>query len=68
MKHVKRRASGHKGRREDSGETLFTGAVVDQVALHGLLKKVRDVGMHLLSDKRVTPGQADTSDVNEKHH
>ena len=33
----------------DNGETLLTGAVVDQAALHGVLKKVRDVGMPLLS-------------------
>ena len=34
---------------EDSGETLLTGPVVDQAALHGLLKKVRDLGMPLVS-------------------
>jgi hypothetical protein len=34
---------------EDNGETLLTGPVIDQAALHGLLKKVRDVGMPLLS-------------------
>jgi len=42
--------------------------VVDQAALHGLLKKVRDLGMPLLSVMRVTPGQAEASDVNETHH
>jgi hypothetical protein len=47
----------------DNGETLLTGPVVDQAALHGLLKKVRDVGMPLLSVNRVTPGHADASDV-----
>jgi len=40
---------------EESGETLLTGPVVDQVALHGLLKKVRDLGMPLLSVNRVEP-------------
>ena len=35
--------------REANGETLLTGPVVDQAALHGLLKKVRDLGMPLLS-------------------
>jgi len=44
---------------EDNGETLLTGPVVDQAALHGLLRKVRDVGMSLLSVNRVEPGQAD---------
>ncbi len=48
---------------EDNGETLLTGLVVDQAALHGLLKKVRDVGMPLLSVSRVKPGQAEASDV-----
>ena len=33
----------------DNGETLLTGPVVDQAALHGVLRKVRDVGMPLLS-------------------
>ena len=42
--------------REDNGETLLTGPVVDQAALHGVLRKVRDVGMPLLSVIRVTPG------------
>ncbi len=34
---------------EDNGETLLTGPVIDQAALHGLLKKVRDLGMSLVS-------------------
>ena len=34
---------------EDNGETLLTGPVVDQAALHGLLRKVRDLGLPLLS-------------------
>ena len=33
----------------DNGETLLTGPVVDQAALYGLLRKVRDVGMPLIS-------------------
>ena len=41
---------------EDDGETLLTGPVVDQAALHGLLRKVRDLGMPLLSAVRVKPG------------
>ena len=45
--------------REDNGETLLTGPVVDQAALHGLLRKVRDLGMPLLSVTRVRLGQAD---------
>jgi hypothetical protein len=42
--------------REDAGDTLLTGAVVDQAALHGLLRKVRDLGAPLLSVRRVEPG------------
>ncbi len=42
----------------DNGETLLTGPVVDQAALHGLLKKVRDVGMPLISVLRVERDQA----------
>jgi hypothetical protein len=34
---------------EDNGETLLTGPVADQAALHGLLRKVRDLGMPLVS-------------------
>jgi hypothetical protein len=44
---------------EDNGDTLLTGPVVDQAALHGLLRKVRDLGMPLLSVIRVTPDQTD---------
>jgi hypothetical protein len=38
---------------EDNGDTLLTGPVVDQAALHGLLKKVRDLGMPLVSVSQV---------------
>jgi len=34
---------------EDNDDTLLTGSVIDQAALHGLLRKVRDLGMHLVS-------------------
>ncbi len=34
---------------EEDGNTLLAGPVVDQAALHGLLKKVRDLGMPLIS-------------------
>jgi hypothetical protein len=34
---------------EDNGNSLLTGPVVDQAALHGLLIKVRDLGMPLIS-------------------
>ena len=48
---------------EEDGTTLLIGPVADQAALHGLLKKVRDLGMPLVSVSPVEPGQADTSDV-----
>jgi hypothetical protein len=48
---------------EDNGDTLLTGPVLDQAALHGLLRQVRDLGMPLLSVTRVAPGQAGTPDV-----
>jgi hypothetical protein len=48
---------------EEDGNTLLTGPVVDQAALHGLLKKVRDLGMPLVSVSPVEPGQTDMSDV-----
>ena len=40
----------------ESGDTLLTGPVVDQAALHGLLRKVRDLGMPLVS---VSPVETD---------
>ena len=45
--------------REDNGDTLLTGPVVDQAALHGLLRKVRDLALPLIAVTRVSPGQAD---------
>jgi hypothetical protein len=55
------RLKGHLGREwtdwfegltitlEENGDTLLTGPLVDQSALHGLLKKVRDLGLPLVS-------------------
>ena len=55
------RIKGHLGRQwmnwfegltitlEEDGNTLLSGLVIDQAALHGILKKVRDLGMPLLS-------------------
>ena len=50
---------------EDNGDTLLTGPMVDQAALHGLLRKVRDLSIPLLSVIRVEPGQADASEVKQ---
>ncbi len=47
---------------EDDGTTLLTGSVVDQAALHGLLRKVRDLGMPLISVIRSASGQTAAAD------
>lgn len=38
---------------EEDGDTLLTGRVIDQAALHGLLRKVRDLGLTLVSVSQV---------------
>lgn len=53
---------------EEDGDTLLTGTVVDQAALHGLLKKVRDLGMPLLSVNSVGFDPQDISDNKQVHH
>jgi hypothetical protein len=51
--HLEHRWSGWFGgltvTQDDNGDTLLTGQVVDQAALHGLLKRVRDLGIPLVS-------------------
>ncbi len=65
------RVRGHLGREwsdwfggltvtlEANGDTLLTGPVADQAALHGLLKRVRDLGLPLLSVTAIVPGRGD---------
>jgi hypothetical protein len=48
---------------EEDGNTLLTGPVIDQAALHGLLKKVRDLGMLLISVNRLDAGRRNGPDV-----
>ena len=48
---------------EEDGETFLTGPVVDQAALHGLLKKVRDLGMPLVSVSSVEPEPSQQGDT-----
>ncbi len=45
---------------EQSGDTLISGQVIDQAALFGLLRKVRDTGMQLVSVNRITATRADS--------
>ncbi|MCP4937375.1 MAG: hypothetical protein GY927_24980 [bacterium] len=51
---------------EEGGNTLLSGPVVDEAALHGLLKKVRDLGMPLLSVNRIKFNRSDGADVEIK--
>lgn len=46
---------------EENGDTLLTGPVLDQAALFGLLRRVRDLGMQLISVNRVDTGNQDRS-------
>lgn len=48
---------------EEDDTTLLSGPVIDQAALHGLLKKVRDLGMPLLSVCPLEPGPDDAVNV-----
>ena len=46
---------------EEDGDSLLTLPVIDQAALHGLLKKIRDLGMPLLSVNRIVSEQNNSS-------
>lgn len=46
----------------DNGETVLRGLVVDQAALYGLLRRVRDLGLPLVSVRMVDSAQADGSE------
>lgn len=48
---------------DEDGNTLLTGTVVDQAALYGILKKVRDLGMPLLSVNPTRTGSEDASEI-----
>lgn len=47
----------------ENGETILTGPIADQSALHGILKKTRDLGLPLLSVISVEPDQTNSSDL-----
>jgi hypothetical protein len=55
---------------EPDGETVLTGPVIDQGALHGILNRIRDWGVPLLSVKRLSQDEAKTerSVQNATHH
>jgi hypothetical protein len=67
------RIKGHLGRQwadrfeemsmtlEDGGTTVLTGPVVDQAALHGILRRIRDLGVTLLSVNSVDGSLQDPS-------
>ena len=46
-------------RRSDDGTTVISGGIADQAALHGLLQRVRDLGLPLLSVERLEPDRSD---------
>jgi hypothetical protein len=48
---------------EENGNSLLTCFVIDQAGLHGLLKRIRDLGMHLLSVNFVDPGQSKKQEI-----
>lgn len=50
---------------EEDGNTLISGPVIDQAALHGLLKRVRDLGMPLISVCPVSSQEARSSSSKE---
>ena len=52
------------------GTTILSGLVVDQAALYGLLRKVRDLGLPLIAVNLVDPKQANEPDGNADtdHH
>jgi hypothetical protein len=48
---------------QENGDTLLTGPVIDQAALHGWLKKVRDLGITLVSVRPIEPGPVDAKEL-----
>ncbi len=54
-------------RLDEEGTTLLTGPLIDQAALHGLFKKVRDLGMPLISVNHVEPELVDVPETKATH-
>lgn len=59
-----RRFEGLSMELDEGGDTLLSGTVIDQAALHGLLRIVRDSGMTLVSVTRLETGKPDAPDNN----
>jgi hypothetical protein len=56
-------------RRQDDGTTVLTGPIVDQAGLHGVITRIRDLGLPLLSVQRTGPGSGlsrTEDDLNEE--
>jgi hypothetical protein len=53
--------------REECGETVFKGELPDQTALHGILMKIRDLGLMLLEVKYLDPINQDLEHPNRKN-
>ena len=51
----------------EAGETIISGPVADQPALHGVLVKIRDLGMCLISVRRLDPGEAGATTPEGSH-
>jgi hypothetical protein len=54
------RFEGLSLRREPDGTTVIEGPLADQAALHGLLQRVRDLGIPLVSVTRIEPDEPTT--------
>jgi hypothetical protein len=46
-------------------QTVICGPLADQPALHGLLAKIRDLGLCLISVRRLDPDEPETGEINE---
>ena len=54
--------------REENGDTVLRGAIVDQAALHGILMRIRDLGLPLVSVNRVKSDRACGRDTGNQTH
>jgi hypothetical protein len=51
---------------EGDGTTVISGLIVDQAALHGVLQRVRDLGLPLVSVMRTQPDERETTGIEAK--